>query len=185
MVDFIPNNPADNKRYTYGENWGSEDKEGDTANEDARKIEIAGALTFWTIMIFIGVILNIISPVLSHYGVPNVGLLDMISHYILYIPGAIIIALVVAAYIGEKVGSAASKVKEAFSLGLINAVYAAFIYAIIITILYLIIRYADPSILPNLVLNNFLVYMVGLPVTIVIVVVPLLAGLAAARHGAK
>lgn len=184
MVDLIPNNPADNKRYTYGENWGSEDKE-DTGSEDARKIEIAGALTFWTIMIFIGVILSIIAPVLNHYGVPDVGLLDMISHYILYIPGAIIIALIVAAYIGEKVGSAASKVKEAFSLGLINAVYAAFIYAIIITILYLIIRYADPSILPNLVLNNFLVYMVGLPVAIVIVVVPLLAGLAAARHGAK
>ena len=136
-------------------------------------------------MIIIGVLLNVFAPELRGLNPGYVSTLDSMSRYILYIPGAIIIALIVAAYIGEKVGGAVEKVREALGLGLLNAVYTSFIYAIIIAILYLIVRFADPALLPNLPLNNFLVYMVGLPIAIVIVVVPLLAALAAARHGAK
>jgi hypothetical protein len=182
-VDWIATGPTENRRPVYGENWGGEDtKEAQAGHKD---IQIAGALVFWTIMIFIGVILNIVAPLMKSFGASDVGMVLALSHYILYIPGSLIIALIVAAYIGEKVGGAVDRAKDAFRLGLLNAVYTAFIYAIIIAILYLIIKYADPGILPNLVLNNFLAYMVGIPVAIVIIVVPLLAGLAAARHGAK
>ncbi|MEM3827539.1 MAG: hypothetical protein QXR58_02985, partial [Candidatus Micrarchaeaceae archaeon] len=128
-------------------------------------------------MLAIGVVLKVVAtPLLSGNGLTGFGTdLSAVSKYILYIPGSFIIPLIVAAYIGEKVGAAATKTKKALGLGLMNAVYTSFIYLIIIVILYLITKYAYPSILPGLILTDFILYMVALPIAILLVVVPLLS----------
>lgn len=135
-------------------------------------------------MILIGVLIKAaIMPLLADNGITQFsGSLATISSAILYIPGPIIIALIVAAYIGEKVGAASHKASMAARAGIVNAVYASFIYLIIIAILYLIIKYVDVGILPSLRLSYFLIYAVVLPIIILLVVVPALAALATERH---
>jgi hypothetical protein len=193
MVYEIARDAENRIRSMYGENWGNDINEDKGANSEdtgrgtGNNIEIAGALIFWTIMIVIGVLIKIVAiPLFSGNGLSNLtGELSAISGYILYIPGSFIIALIVAAYIGEKVGAAVTDTKKAVRLGVMNAIYAAFIYLIIIVILFLIIKYAYPAILPNLVLSDFLLYMVAIPIGILIIVVPLLSSLSAARHNTR
>ncbi|MGC8478797.1 MAG: hypothetical protein ACP5NE_02625 [Candidatus Micrarchaeia archaeon] len=182
---LIAGNSEETRAPVYGENWSKDTKEEEQKQESRRgDIEIAGALIFWIIMILIGVLIKIaVMPILSSNGVTQFNqALAGVSSAILYIPGSIIIALIVAAYIGEKVGAAAPKASIAARVGVINAIYASFIYLIIIAILYMIIKYADNAVLPNLQLSGFLTYMVGLPIAILLIVVPILSALSAERH---
>lgn len=148
------------------------------------EIDVFGPLTFWLVILVIGVILElIIAPIASSLG--NSGLQSLviaISGYILYLPGAVILPLVVAVWLGERVGATKNNVGPAVNIGLVNAAYTALIYAVAIFIIYLLIKYITPGFLSAVSLTMFLEFVVIIPIVIVVALIPFIAALSAARH---
>lgn len=112
------------------------------------------------------------------------GLLESIAGWIIYFPGYFILPLVVAVWLGERVGASRNKVTSAMTVGLINAIYAILIYVIAMVIIYLLITAIKPSFFSasNISLVSFAENAIGIPVAIVLILVPFIASLSAARH---
>jgi hypothetical protein len=148
------------------------------------EIDIVGPLSFWVVMLVIGIAMELfIAPLMGSIGATSARVLaSSAGQYILYLPGSLILPLVVAIWVGERVGAKRNKVGSAVSVGLINAVYAALIYAVAIFIIYLLLYYILPSFLMVLTLTTFLIYVVAIPILIVIILVPVIGALSAARH---
>ena len=148
------------------------------------EIDIFGPLAFWLVLLVMGVLLELVmAPLLSSTG--NAGLastITAIASYILYLPGSIILPLIVAVWLGERVGATKSEVGSAVPIAAINAAYTALIYAVAIFIIYLLLRYITPAFLSTVSLTTFVLYVVVVPVVIVVVLIPFIASLSAARH---
>ncbi len=151
-------------------------------SQGAVEIDIVGPLTFWIVILVVGAIIQfVLIPLTS--SVPSVNpILVSIAGWILYLPGSIILPLVVAIWVGERVGASRNQVKSAVKVGLVNAVYAALIYAVAIFIIYLLLKYISPTFLGTITLTTFVEYVVAIPVAIVILLIPFIASLSAARH---
>jgi len=148
------------------------------------EINIWGPLIFWIFFLILGLALELlVAPVVKSAGnVDIANTIGTIAGYIIYMPGSIILPLIVALWIGERVGASHAKLSPAATVGIVNATYAALIYAVTIFIIYLLIRYVAPNFLSTITLESFLIYAVAIPVAIVIVLIPLIASLSAARH---
>ncbi len=149
------------------------------------EIEIKGPMTMWITILVIGLVFQfIVAPTASYGSLSSTGsLINSISKYILYLPGAIILPLIVSVWVGEKIGSTKRRVKPAFTAGLLNAIYIALIYAVAIFIIYLLIYYVAPNTLPTgFGINTFATYLIAIPLVILLVLTPLFASLSAARH---
>ncbi len=150
------------------------------------EIDIAGPLTFWILMLAIGLIIQLLLiNLLTNVNNPGIkNLLPELAGWILYMPGAIIFPLVVALWVGERVGASGNKFKSAIAVGGINGFYAALIYAIAIFIVYLLLKYIDPAFLAFEAQNEttYLEYDLVVPIVIVVFLVPIISGLSAARH---
>ena len=160
---------------------GAKQKEGAPAT---REIDIVGPLTFWIIMLVVGVLLDVIlAPISGSVGQSGIqSFLTTIAGYILFLPGSIILPLIVSIWIGERVGANKNKVKAAVTLGEVNAAYTGLIYVIAIFIIYLLVRYITPTFLNTITLTSFIEYVVVVPVVIVVILIPFIAALSAARH---
>ena len=147
------------------------------------EIDIFGPMSFWIGLLVIGLIIEfVIGPLAKLAGVPQ-QLFTTVANYILYLPGAIILPLVVAVWVGERVGSSGRRVGEALRVGLLNAIYVAFVYAIAIFIIYLLIFYGDAKALPTgFTLNSFLTFLIAIPVVIVLVLIPMFSTMSSARR---
>jgi hypothetical protein len=144
--------------------------------------DIGGALIFWISLLVFGVLLAlVISPILAPSGTGK-NLLTAISNWILYLPGAIILPLIVSIWIGEAVGKRGIGVGKSAKVGEINAVYTALIYVISIFIIYLLFYYIDPAALANVTITYFLEYVVIIPAIILFILIPIVAALSSARH---
>lgn len=154
--------------------------------EEAQRIEIdiKGPLVFWIAILLAGLLLALIIAPLLGTGTNLGGISATIGGYILYLPGSIILPLIVAIWVGERVGSARSRIKNSAKVGLVNAAYACLIYAVSIFIIYLLLYYVSPGFLTgsSITLNTFLTYAVAVPIIIVFVLIPLIAALSSARH---
>lgn len=148
------------------------------------EIDIFGPLSFWLVLLIMGVLLELVmAPILNGSGNTSLAnTITVIAGYILYLPGSIILPLVVAVWLGERVGATKSEVGSAIPIAAINAVYTALIYAVAIFIIYLLLRYITPSFLSTVSLTTFVLYVVVVPVVIVVVLIPFIASLSAARH---
>ena len=162
----------------------SDDRTAEPATEKTGiEIDIVGPLTFWIVMLVIGVLLSLfIAPLSGNVG--NTALQTFaknVGSWILYLPGSLILPLVIALWVGERVGAKRNKVSSAVTIGLINAAYAALVYAVSIFIIYLLLYYISPSLLPSQ-LATFLIYVVAIPILLVVVLIPIVGALSAARH---
>ncbi len=148
------------------------------------EINIWGPLIFWIFFLILGLALELlVAPVVKASG--SVGIantIGTIAGYIIYMPGSIILPLIVALWIGERVGASHAKLGSAATVGIVNAAYAALIYAVTIFIIYLLIKYVAPGFLSTITLESFVIYAVAIPIAIVVVLIPLIASLSAARH---
>ena len=146
-------------------------------------ISIAGPLGFWIAVLLIGLLIELVlGPIAVSAGVPS-KYLTTLGNLLLFQPGAVILPLIVAVWMGARVGSVHKKSPSIGRIGLINAVYAAVIYSISIFVIYLAIYYINASALPvSFTLGGFAFYLIVIPDVIVLVITPLLAMLSAARH---
>ena len=148
------------------------------------EIDIFGPLAFWLVILIMGVLLALVmAPILN--GAGNTGLaatITAIAGYILYLPGSIILPLIVAVWLGERVGATKSELGSAVPIAAINAAYTALIYAVAIFIIYLLLRYITPSFLASVSLATFILYVVVVPIIIIVLLIPFIASLSAARH---
>ncbi len=175
------------RRECYCENLAAEEDVVEKMRTGPIEIDIAGPMTFWLIFLIFGVIIELILvPIFGSapYGSANIGnLITSIGRWIIYLPGSLILPLIVALWLGEMVGSMRSRVGTAAYVGLINALYAALIYVIAIFIIYLLLFYISPKSLTSITLTYFATYSVLVPVVILLVLIPLISALSAARHG--
>lgn len=150
------------------------------------EISIAGPMGFWIAVLLIGLLVQfVLAPVATSAGL-NAKYFTSIGHLILYQPGAIILPLIVAVWLGAKVGRIHKKSPSVGKIGMINAVYAAVVYSIAVFIIYLAIYYINASALPVMfTLGGFGLYLIVIPDVIILVITPLLAMLSSARHPKK
>ncbi len=151
----------------------------------AVETSIAGPLILWLTFLILGVIISlVIAPLTS--GIPGVkGILTSISNWILYLPGSVILPLIVSMWIGESVGQGRGNGGKSAKIGEINAVYTSLIYVVAIVIIYLIFNYIDKAALAGVSAFTFVEYSVIVPVVIVLVLTPIVATLSAMRHSAS
>ena len=147
------------------------------------EVDIYGPMAFWIGLLILGLVVEfVVGPLAKAAGTPSQAFAAL-ANYILYLPGAIILPLIVSVWVGERVGSSGRNVHEALRVGLLNAIYVAFVYIVAIFIIYLLIYYADSGALPaNFTVNSFVTFLVAIPAVIVLVLIPLFSTMSAARH---
>lgn len=150
------------------------------------EIVITGPIAFWIIMLFVGMIFAfILAPYLGIKTKLGGDILSA-SQYILYLPGSLILPLIVSLWAGSRIGSSGRQIGGAVKAGVLNGVYIGVIYGIATTAIIIAIYYINPSILPNGVgLENFAISSIGIPIGIVIALTTLISFLSAARHVSK
>lgn len=144
------------------------------------RVSLFGPLFLWALIIIIGIILEVIMPailgkVLASYAAAY----KTAGNYILTLPGAIILPLIISVWIGHKVGEIAKNAVSAVKLGLINGVYASIVYGVIIFVAQLTLKYTTTYALTT----DFIIkYLIGIPIAIVIVFTIIIALLNEMRH---
>ncbi len=158
---------------TYDNPMGGEAK-GAAAKAADKEITLAKPLAFWFGFLVLGVlVLLVFVPLAPKLGVSSaVSALDNLAKGILYLPGAIIFPLIVALWVGERIGMSGKGSHSAVSLGLFNAAYTALIYAIGIFIIFLVIYYSGTSNSLGITTHDFLLYLLALPISILILLTP-------------
>jgi hypothetical protein len=86
---------------------------------------------------------------------------------VLFMPGSIIIPLLVGIAIGVKVGNRSKTAARSARMGMLNGIYASIIYIVAMVIVYEVMVYVSPSLLPTV---NFMLLSWGIqPIVEVIV----------------
>ena len=142
-------------------------------------IEISKPLTGWFGLLILAVIIELI---VAPYFPSLSNTMIKFSNYVLYLPGAIILPLIVSVWLGERVGSITVKSGRILRLSVINSLYTAIVYTIGIFIIYIIFQYVSSIGLSIIKFDNFLIYLVGIPVGILLILTPIIALLSGARR---
>lgn len=142
-------------------------------------ISVYKPLTYWFGVLALAIIIELF---VAPYFPALAQTMVKFSNFALYLPGSIILPLIVAIWLGERSSEVTTKVGRAFRLSMLNGVYTAVVYIVGIFIIYLIFQYlGTTSGLASVTFNNFLLYLVGIPAGILIVLTPITAVLASAR----
>ena len=150
----------------------------------SNNVPLFGPLFLWIGLVALGAIVQLLLfPLASgifvtHYMVD----LNLISNYILWIPGIFILPMVVALWIGSRVGYTQGTYGELTYRSILNSLYAAVVYVISIFMVYIASTSLRAGVLSTVPFNTFIEYVVLVPVGIVVVVVPLFAILTYAKR---
>lgn len=162
----------------------SDEKVKDKEPEPVRThADVSGPITGWIVVLFIALAIKLFlsGPSLNSTGSGLISILLSLSTFILFLPGSLILPLVVGAAIGTEVGLSAPKMTSAQKGGLLNGVYAALIYSIAIVIIYEVIVNIIPSLAPNLTMQFLLYYWLIYPIVIIIALCEVFAIISYAR----
>jgi len=147
--------------------------------EEHPAIEIGGPVALWMLILAIGTVLSLF---VSYAGLSHSTFgptLVLISNLILQLPGVVVLPLLIALWLGARIGSAKKGTAEVVKVGLINAVYVAVIYAMGMIVIYLVTQYLQASPFTNL--NTFVVMNIALPLVLLLIITPAIAALSAKR----
>lgn len=143
------------------------------SREPSNGVSLFGPLFIWALVIIIGIILEVIVPAVLGKGLASYATFyKTAGNYILTLPGAIILPLIISVWIGHKVGEKASSVAGAARLGIINGVYASIVYGVIIFVAQLLLKYTTSYALSY---SFMLEYLAAIPIAIVLVFTVLIA----------
>ena len=119
--------------------------------------DVAEPITGWLLVLFIALFIRLFftGANLNAVGGGIIPVLLSLAAFILFLPGSLILPLIVGAAIGTEVGLSAPKMPSAQKGGLLNGVYTALVYSIAIVIVYEVLINVLPSLAPTM---NFLVY---------------------------
>ncbi len=152
--------------------------------KETTTVSLGGPLGLWIgLLIFATLIQLIAIPVANlsgHTALNNY--LNEFADYLIYIPGILILPLIVSIWIGERVSYLSKKSSTIAYKGLINALYASMIYIVSITIIYIIMVVQRAGVLWSLSPELFAERLILIPVLISVILVPLFAMLSAARR---
>ncbi len=126
---------------------------------------IAGPMTFWILVLVIGMVLKILLVYISMPQQLHL-VLDYAGTFILSGPGRIILPVIAGAVIGRETGKRSETLRQAARYGLIDGVYASVTYGISIAIIYEIMSYL--SVITQQTLADLALLWLGLPVAVVI-----------------
>ena len=151
---------------------------------ETNDVQIAAPLTFWIgFLVFAVILVAVVVPVANSLGISSMDkYITQIASYIVYLPGSIILPLIAALLIGERVGESKKKSGVVLYSGVINALYAILVYIVAIFIIYLAARYSGAGFLSSVNLTDFIEYLIVIPVVITVVLVPLFALISYARR---
>ena len=134
-----------------------------TAKPQSTKVSITGPLTFWIGILLIAALLQLVAiPFANSYShtVFNNYFNDF-ANYVLYIPGLIVLPLIVALWVGDRVSYVESNNKSFIvSKGVVNALYTSLVYIVSIFIIYLIMSLVKLGVLHSLTLLPFVEYLI-------------------------
>ncbi len=119
--------------------------------ESKEQIDIAGPMFIWILLLVIALAIEVIAAdtsLLKASGSLSASIV-YVAKFILFMPGSIILPLIVGAVIGAEVGKRSKNMRTAIKAGLINGIYACIVYIIAILVIYEIIVYVLPSIVPS------------------------------------
>ena len=170
---------------THDNPMGGIDQHDADSDADKRGIHLSKPLAFWFGFLILGMlVLLVIIPLLPDIGMSTLKpALEDLSKGILYLPGTIIFPLIVALWVGERVGIVENRVHNAATMGLLNAAYTALIYVIGIFVVFLVLYYSGYiASLGITTLHDFLIYLIAIPVSILIILIPTFSVMSAARR---
>ena len=156
--------------------------------ETSRKpveISLFGPLLFWIGLLVLAAVVQLFLFPLAEgtYVSTTMADLNILSDYLLYIPGIFILPMIAALMIGDRIGeSPADDYVQLTYRALLNSLYASVVYIIGIFMIYIASTSLRVGVLSHLSLTTFGEYLVFIPVGITIVVVILFAVLTRARR---
>ncbi|MGC8587066.1 MAG: hypothetical protein ACP5K9_02125 [Candidatus Micrarchaeia archaeon] len=158
-----------------------EDSEAEDEQKKKVQVSIAEPMFIWVLLLVVSLVVKIIllQPSLINPSSSIAKFFGTTANFILFMPGSLILPIIVGAVIGAEIGTRAKDMKAAMTAGVINGIYVSIIYVVAIVIIYEIILYVLPNIVPTL---TFLVsYWLVLPAAIVILLSMAFAALSHSR----
>ncbi len=126
--------------------YGEEEEE-----EENLPISIAEPMTFWITLLVIALIFKIALSYANPFSASaSAHFAGTIANYILFLPGSLILPIIVGAVIGVRVGDCVRRKRDILAKGLMNGVYASIIYMLSIIIIYAVFVYAMPASAPGI-----------------------------------
>ncbi|MEM4064429.1 MAG: hypothetical protein QXR16_03100 [Candidatus Micrarchaeaceae archaeon] len=144
------------------------DKNDEDASDKKVQVEIGAPIFVWLLLLVVSLAIVIFAQdgLIPKSGIG--GSLMSIANLILFMPGALILPIIIGAAIGAEIGRSSKDMKVATKAGIINGVYAGIIYIIAIVIIYEIITYVLPSAMPSI--SFLLSYWLAMPFALVVLV---------------
>jgi hypothetical protein len=158
-----------------------DDKKEEKVPENA---DLGGPLTFWIGILVLATLLQLIAIPIANYSGHTAfnSYLNEFADYAIYIPGILVLPLIVSVWIGERVSYLSKKSSSIAYKGIINSLYSSMIYIVSITIIYIIMVVQKAGVIWSLSPEIFAERLILIPVLISIILVPLFAILSAARR---
>ena len=147
----------------------------------SRAVSLTGPVALWLVFVLIGLLLLVTAPLLGtgRYG----SMLALAGTSIIGPPGDMILPLIVAIWVGERIAAMRKGTGASANLAFANAAYMALVYAVAIFVVYLMLAYARPAFAASISITQFLIYYLALPAALVILVTPIFTLLSVLRGG--
>ena len=144
---------------------------------------IAGPLMFWIGLVLIAAFAQmVVAPVLKGFGPVQFGnYLTMASNYVLYLPGLIVLPILVAVWVGMNIGNSATEKGYRGVRGLLDGIACALVYGIVIAVVYALMNLKVIGILSGVGLAPFIEYTAIIPMALVIAITPIVTMLLGLR----
>ena len=115
-------------------------------------VSILEPMLFWIVLLIIALAIRMVITFTGLVGSTGsiYDVLSNFSNYVLFMPGMVVLPLIVGAIIGAQVGLKARSMELAQRGGLLNGVYSAVVYLVAIVVIWAIIYYIIAPSAPNL-----------------------------------
>jgi hypothetical protein len=161
-----------------------ENREETEKKEQPINISLEAPLTFWIGLLVLAALIQFVAiPIANARGHTALNpYFNEFADYIIFIPGILVLPLITAVWIGERVSYIKKNNSFRVYKGVINAIYASLVYMISILVIYIIMTEQHIGVLSSMTPLMFAEYLIAIPVVICVIVVPLFAVLSAERR---
>jgi hypothetical protein len=146
----------------------------------ATSVSLYEPMSVWITLLLIAVVLKvlIVNPSLVPVSSQVYALANIYSNFILQFPGTIILPLIIGAIIGSEIGRRSTTMRSAVKGGVLNGIYAAVVYLIAMTVIYMIMNYTSLQSAPT---YTTIMHNVVIPIVVFLVTLEVFAVLSHLR----
>ena len=143
-------------------------------------VSIMEPMILWIVLLLVAVSINII---LANFNIVSAASFiysaaSAYSKFVLSVPGIDVLPLIIGAIIGAEIGSRSLSLKRATVSGFVTGIYSSVIYAIAITVLYVVLDYGTGH---TFALSAILLNSIIFPIIVLLVVIEMFAVLSFSR----